>query len=237
MQKHYDLDIVLPCYNPPSDFIENIAHQYINLEKKYPNKTFRLIVSNDGSSRNFGKREQESLLAILPNTLIINSPVNLGKGAAVRAGIAASNAAYTLYTDIDFPYSQESMCKVIDKTFDDNDVVIAVRNSSYYSKLSPLRKLMSHGSKLMNQVFLRIKHTDTQGGLKGLSPKARNIMLQTNIKDFLFDTEFVVMAARKEDTKIVNVETNLREEIVMSKMSISVLFRESLNFFKIAFKR
>lgn len=228
------MDIVLPCYNPSSNFIEILAQRFADIQSCYPNKVFRLIVSNDGSTRNFGIKEKNALRTAFPSAIIIDNRKNRGKGTAVRAGIAASNAAYTLYTDIDIPYSLESMCEVIDKTFDNIDVVIAVRNNSYYSKLTPLRKLMSRGSKLMNQVVLRIENTDTQGGLKGLSPKARKIMLQTKIKDFLFDTEFIVLAARSNDTTIVNIETNLRDEIVMSRMSIAVLMRESINFIKIA---
>lgn len=71
------------------------------------------------------------------------------------------------------PYTAESMCEVIDRVFAGTDVVIAVRNRSYHSRLSPMRKMMSYGSKLLNRIFLNIRHTDTQGGLKGLSPRAR----------------------------------------------------------------
>lgn len=60
-----------------------------------------------------------------------------GKGAAIRAGIARSRAPYTIYTDIDMPYTAESMCEVIDRVFAGTDVVIAVRNRSYHSRLSP----------------------------------------------------------------------------------------------------
>ena len=88
------------------------------------------------------------------------------------------------------PYTAESMCEVIDRVFAGTDVVIAVRNRSYHSRLSPMRKMMSYGSKLLNRIFLNIRHTDTQGGLKGLSPRARAVMLRTRISDFLFDTDF-----------------------------------------------
>lgn len=74
------------------------------------------------------------------------------------------------------PYAKESMRQVIDRVFDGCDVVIAVRNASYHSKLPPMRKLMSHGSRMLNRFFLNTRYTDTQGGLKGLSPAARNVM-------------------------------------------------------------
>jgi len=234
MQHFYDLDIVLPCYNPPPDFIEVLSGRFNELQNVYPEKRFRLIVSNDGSSRNFGEQEQEALRLAIPNCLINDNKINKGKGSAVRAGIALSDAHYTIYTDIDMPYSLESMCHVIDRTFADTDIVIAVRNMSYYSKLLPLRRIMSHGSQLMNRFFLGIPYTDTQGGLKGLSARARQVMLKTKINDFLFDTEFIVLGAKDKDFRIENVETNLRDGIFMSRMSISVLFRESMNFVKIA---
>ena len=134
------------------------------------------------------------------------------------------------------PYTAESMCEVIDRVFAGTDVVIAVRNRSYHSRLSPMRKMMSYGSKLLNRIFLNLRHPDTQGGLKGLSPRARAVMLRTRISDFLFDTEFVVLAARDKRLRIEEVETMLRDGIVMSAMSPRVLFRELRNFFRIAIR-
>lgn len=237
MKKTYDVDIVLPCYNPSSNFVEILFKQLQELKNSYPTKSFRYIISNDGSSKNFGPEEKKLLMTLLPDAIVIDNPVNLGKGAAVRAGIAASDAAFTIYSDIDLPYSIDSMCHVIDKTLANYDVVIAIRNQSYYSQLKPLRQIMSRGSQLLNRMVLGTKHTDTQGGLKGLSPRARQIMLRTKINGFLFDTEFVVMAAKTKGIRIINVEATLREEIVMSTMSIRILFRESFNFLRISTRR
>ena len=233
----YDLDIVLPCYNPAEGFIGVLGDRFAALQAAYPDRRMRLIVSNDGSTRNFDPEVRAALTEAIPGTLLAGHEQNAGKGAAVRAGIAVSTAPYTIYTDIDMPYSAESMCKVIDRVFEGWDVVIAVRNKSYYSKLSPLRKLMSHGSQVMNRLFLGTRHTDTQGGLKGLSPAAREIMLRTRVNDFLFDTEFISLASRTKGITILDVETTLREDVVLSKMSMRVLFRELRNFFRIIFRR
>lgn len=194
-----------------------------------------LIVVNDGSPHGFGEEQHGALRLAVPDVEIVDIPHG-GKGAAIRAGIARSRAPYTIYTDIDMPYTAESMCEVIDRVFAGTDVVIAVRNRSYHSRLSPMRKMMSYGSKLLNRIFLNIRHTDTQGGLKGLSPRARTVMLRTRISDFLFDTEFVVLAARDKRLRIEEVETMLRDGIVMSAMSPRVLFRELKNFFRIAIR-
>ncbi len=60
-------------------------------------------------------------------------------------------------------------------------------------------------------------------------------MLRTRIDDFLFDTEFVVLSAREKGMKIKEIETTLRDGVVMSSMSGRVLVRELKNFFRIAF--
>lgn len=229
------LDIVCPCYNPQPGFVGSLAHGLEELRGFYPDKQLHLIVVNDGSPRNFGDEQRAALRQAVPGVEIVDIPHG-GKGAAIRAGIACSRAPYTIYTDIDMPYTAESMREVVDRVFAGEDVVIAVRNRSYHSRLSPVRKLMSYGSKMLNRIFLNIRHTDTQGGLKGLSPRARAVMLRTRISDFLFDTEFVVLAARDKRLRIGEVETSLRDGIVMSKMSGRVLFRELRNFFRIAIR-
>lgn len=229
------LDIVCPCYNPAPGFVPALARSYAELCARYPDKRLHLIVVNDGSPYGFGEEQHGALRQAVPDVEIVDIPHG-GKGAAIRAGIARSRAPYTIYTDIDMPYTAESMCEVIDRVFAGTDVVIAVRNRSYHSRLSPMRKMMSYGSKLLNRIFLNIRHTDTQGGLKGLSPRARAVMLRTRISDFLFDTEFVVLAARDKRLRIEEVETMLRDGIVMSAMSPRVLFRELRNFFRIAIR-
>ncbi len=229
------LDIVCPCYNPPAGFVASLAHGLAELHGFYPDKQLHLIVVNDGSPCNFGDEQRAALREAVPGVEIVDIPHG-GKGAAIRAGIACSRAPYTIYTDIDMPYTAGSMREVVDRVFAGEDVVIAVRNRSYHSQLSPVRKLMSYGSKMLNRIFLNIRHTDTQGGLKGLSPRARAVMLRTRISDFLFDTEFVVLAARDKRLRIGEVETSLRDGVVMSKMSGRVLFRELRNFFRIAIR-
>lgn len=228
------LDIVCPCYNPAPDFIGQLGGPLATLRARYPEQRLHLIVVNDGSPRGFGPEEHAALSAAIPDAEIVDIPHG-GKGAAIRAGIARSTAPYTIYTDIDMPYAIESTCRVIDRIFAGCDVVIAVRNRSYHARLSFLRKLMSYGSKALNRLFLNIPYTDTQGGLKGLSPRAREVMLRTRIDDFLFDTEFVVLSARDSRRfRIEEVETTLREGVVMSAMSGNVLLRELKNFFRIA---
>lgn len=229
------VDIVCPCFNPPAEIIEHVSLTLGTLRKMFPQTRLHLIVVNDGSTRNFDNEKQKRFLSVIEDSEILNLEHG-GKGCAVRGGMAHSKSRLTIYTDIDMPYSLESMAEVINRVMTGTDVVIAIRNHSYYSNLSLMRKMMSYGSKWLNRLCLHTRFCDTQGGLKGFSAKAKKVMLKTTINDFLFDTEFVMLASRDKTMKIEEVQTSLRNGIVMSRMSTKVLMRELKNFFKISYR-
>lgn len=56
------------------------------------------------------------------------------------------------------------------------DVVIAVRNHTYYTHLSTRRKIMSYASRILNFTLLGLTHTDAQGGLKGFNQRGKFVL-------------------------------------------------------------
>lgn len=198
-----------------------------------PDRRLHLIVSNDGSQHNTTTTDIEQLLAQVPDSEFLDYPTNMGKGAALRRAVAASQAPLVLYTDIDLPYRTECMSKIITLLDQGYDIAMAARNHTYYSELSPTRKLLSWGSRTMNQVVLGMKYPDAQGGLKGFDRRGRDIFLATKIERFLFDTEFIHKASKNKDIRIAQVETNLRDGIHLPGMSMKVIRREFINFLRI----
>jgi len=229
------VDIVCPCYNPHPGFIEKLSESMLQIRALNPKLDIRLIVSDDGSLQGIDSVTKKKLLEKIPGSLIVENP-HLGKGSAVRAGIARSDAHFTVYTDIDMPYSAHSINKIIEILLSGYDLAIATRTREYYKHLSLFRKLLSFGSKTMNRIFLGIEHCDTQGGLKGLSAKARKSMLRTKINGFLFDTEFVKYATN-DGLLIMEVESQLNEDVRMSSMGLKVMLKELNNFIRIAFSK
>lgn len=232
-----DIDIVLPCYNPRDQWVENIAQQLGALRALYPNRRMHLIVSNDGSQRNVTPQSIEHLLQTVPDSEFVDSPVNRGKGAALRRAIALSKAPLVLYTDIDFPYQTDCTAKVISLLDQGYDIAIAARNQTYYNELSLIRKALSWASRTMNHTLLRMRFSDAQGGLKGFNARGREIFLTTKIERFLFDTEFIRKACKRKDIRIAQVETNLRDGIHLPAMGLKVMRREFVNFLRIIFSK
>ena len=230
------VDIILPCYNPYQGWEQTMIEQHKELENLMHDYEFRLIVVNDGSKRGFTKEAVERLKVALPDTIIVDNKNNQGKGGAVRDGLKYSDSKLTLYTDYDFPYQTESICRVIECLKAGYDVVIARRNRTYYSQLSTRRKLASHASRFLNFMLLGLTYTDTQGGLKGFNRKGKGFLASTRIKQFLFDTEFIYTASLDDTTYIKEVFVDLRNEVMLPDMKKGVFLNELKNLFMICWR-
>jgi glycosyltransferase involved in cell wall biosynthesis len=230
---HKTLDIILPCFNPPEAWLQNVQDILNILQLKYPDIYIGLIIVNDGSTTNFTDTIQTTIKKILPQSQIINMPANGGKGKALRAGVQASVANYILYTDIDIPFSQQSITAMLDALFANAQVVIGNRLNSYDNQLRNFRKILSRGSHFFNKIILRMPYTDTQAGLKAFDTIGKKIFLQTTIDRYLFDTEFVLLANKNTSCKIsiVNIET--KPGIIFSKMGFAILKKEARGILKL----
>ncbi len=231
------LTIVLPCYNPLPNWHINVAANIKGLQQKLPTDVaIELIVVNDGSTNN--NFNEEAILYIkqhVPNGCALNFTKNRGKGAALRSGIAESKGDYIIYTDIDFPYTEESFLQVFD-ALNSSDIAIGTRGESYYANVPFARAMISKLLKWFIKLAFSIPTNDTQGGLKGMTNEVAKVFLTTNINRYLFDLEFVYLASRA-GLKFALVPVVLRPNLTMSKMNWKVLLGESRNLFKLLLKQ
>lgn len=228
------VSIILPCYNPPTSWEDIIVQSIQSLESTF-RSPIELIIVNDGSLVNIDAGI-ESIQAQLP-VRYIQLPSNKGKGYALRQGVAAASGTYIIYTDIDFPYDLPSVQKVYEALQAGNDVVAGVKDESYYEHTPLVRKWISKLLRYAIKLFLNIRITDTQCGLKGFNQKGKNLFLQTTIDRYLFDLEFIYISSKKKhDCKLTSITAILRPGIHFRKMNYKILWQESRNFLKILFK-
>ncbi|MEG2035011.1 MAG: glycosyltransferase 87 family protein [Mucinivorans sp.] len=232
-----DIDVVLPCYNPQPDWVEVIHREFDSLKKECPDHYMRLIVANDGSTRNVDEQHLAQLRGYYPDMIFVDNKVNHGKGAVLRSGVRQSDAPLVVYTDIDFPYCVDCCRELIERLSSGGvDIMLAARNHSYHTELSPLRKLLSHASRRLNYIVLGMNYPDAQGGLKGFNGRGRELFLGTKVERFLFDTEFIYKASKRGDISVGQVVANLRNGVHLPAMSALTMRREALNFLKILFQ-
>jgi glycosyltransferase involved in cell wall biosynthesis len=230
------LDIILPAYNPLPGWEEIVIGRFQSLVKALPDVKIRLFIVNDGSLRLDENRSAGLLKEVIPDLQWISYKENRGKGYALRQGVQKSSAEFVVYTDIDWPYTEESMIGVIRTLTASADAVIGKRDENYYTHLPPARRRISRLLRSFNAKLLRLKVDDTQAGLKGFRKNVKDIFLSTTIDRYLFDLEFIYLISAKKEIKVIGYPIALRPGITFSKMNRKILFQEARNFLKIWMK-
>lgn len=230
------LDIILPAYNPLPGWEEIVIGRFQSLVKALPDVKIRLFIVNDGSQRLDENHSAGLIQEVIPDLQWISYKENRGKGYALRQGVKNSTADFVVYTDIDWPYTEESMIGVIRTLMGSADAVIGKRDENYYTHLPPARRRISRLLRSFNAKLLRLKVDDTQAGLKGFRKNVKDIFLTTTIDRYLFDLEFIYLISAKKEIKVVGYPIALRPGITFSKMNRQILFQEARNFLKIWLK-
>ena len=229
-----ELDIVLPCYNPTAGWSDNLLSNIRSLQQTVPDTRLHVYLVNDGSVRGVSSKEIDYLKAHLQHFTYLSYETNKGKGFAVRYGISQTHSELCIYTDIDFPYIEESFLEIYKWLASAKyDIVVGVRSQSYYDNVPKTRVRISKTLRFVAQKLLSLPVNDTQAGLKGFNRKGKEVFLKTDIDRYLFDLEFLFMAAKDRSLRIKPVNVTLKPGIVFSSMNAKVLLNEGGSFMKL----
>ncbi len=233
---HSSIAIVVPAYNPPEFWDYRLVDKFNELREKLPEYHFKLYVINDGSNPEIGEEHFAYIEEFFPTTLVLHNSINRGKGFALRQAIARTKEDYIVYTDIDMPFTIESMKSIMDN-LESYDVVFGIKNKEYYKQLSLQRKLVSKILQIFIKIlFPRLPVSDTQCGLKGMNLKGKAIFMETKIDRYLFDLEFILNAA-KSKLSLKPIPVALRDGIEFGQMNAKVLIHELFNLWKILWRK
>lgn len=231
------LNIIVPCYNPPPDWERALASRFAGLVAGMAGLTSHigLVVVNDGSPRNFTEDNAVRLQELIPGVVVVNYPINRGKGYALREGVRHSSAELHMVTDADFPYTTDSMVRVTKVLMEEGGIAAGNRDTGYYAHVPPSRRIISRVLRWMLRNILKQPIDDSQCGLKAFDNAGKELFLQTTIDRFLFDLEFLMMAGGKVPVTPVAVE--LRPGVVFSPVNWKVLATEGGNFLKLLLRQ
>lgn len=231
------LSIVLPCYNPPNDWVQNMLTSFSTIENAIK-EPIELIVVNDGSQDKIEHGIIDTIRLHIPEFRYIEYAENKGKGYAIRQGMKEAKGDVLIYTDIDFPYTCESLINIYSRLQNTAcDIAIGVKGTAYYDSVPFLRKSISKFLRYLIRNFLDLPFTDTQCGLKGFKRTALPVFLSTTINRYLFDLEFVKTAYSKTNFKIEAIPVELNAGVVFRKMNYKILVPEMFNFIKLSFRK
>jgi glycosyltransferase involved in cell wall biosynthesis len=181
--------VVIPCYNEESTVAAVIDKVVANPW------VVEVIVVDDGST----DKSREILSALdEPKLVVVLQPVNLGKGAALRAGFARATADYVIVQDADLEYDPDEFELLLGPLEDDKaDVVFGSR----FQSGRPHRVLYywhSVGNRLLttlSNMFTNLNLTDMETCYKAFRRAViQSIAIEEN--RFGFEPEITAKIAR-----------------------------------------
>jgi glycosyltransferase involved in cell wall biosynthesis len=188
-----ELSLVIPTFNQRARTARSAAEAARWLNERFGGRG-ELIVVDDGS-----RADEAVTPGDLPaGVILVRQEHNLGKGGAIRSGVARARGAYVVFTDSDLPFSLEPIETTLATLRDGADVVIGDRlhpESSAATPVGPLRRLSSAVYTWLVNHALGLDYADTQCGYKGYrAAAARELFGHLRVTSFAFDAELLLRA-------------------------------------------
>lgn len=226
--------LLVPVYNPSDGWETDFLSGFKSFVSQM-GTSFKVVLINDGSVRDI-QNDIEYISGHLGSDFQYLSYLdNKGKGGALKYGLENVPGQNYMFTDVDFPYTAESMSAVWNALASEGGVVTGHRMSTYYGELTWTRKLLSRGLRILNKTIMGLPIDDTQCGLKAFDKEVGQIFLNCRTNRFLIDLELLLAVSRAK-VKITPVNVHLRPDIDFTKFNSSVLFKELFNLVKLIIK-
>jgi dolichyl-phosphate beta-glucosyltransferase len=200
--------IIVPAFDEAPRIGATVAAVRAALGALVDDGGLEVIVVDDGSTDDTADR---ALSAGTDQVVVL--PENRGKGAAIRAGVAAARGRTIAFTDADLAYSPDQLLLVIGEVESGWDVAVGNRRHPGTERVQGASRLRDFGSRGVNLlamgVLLSHPH-DTQCGLKAFrSDVAKKVFSLSRVDRFAFDIEILHLVERHQLT-IVEVPVRLQ---------------------------
>jgi hypothetical protein len=195
---HIDVSIVIPVFNEERRLEPGLELLKAALSwGTLPGRTIEVVVVDDGSSdRTSGTADR--CLGWFPEAQLVQLPENMGKGAAVRAGVAAARGAAVVFMDVDMAVHPAHLTELVG-ALDHCDVVIGSRShhKSQVVDSTRHRQVMGIAFHRIVRSVTELPFRDTQCGFKAFrAPVARMLFHCSSTDRFAFDVELLTTAQR-----------------------------------------
>lgn len=187
--------IVIPAYNEAARLAPGYERLRAVLEAMGPEQT-EVIVIDDGSSDET-LRVAHDVYGHLAHSLVVQQPVNRGKGAAVRLGIALARGQYVVSADADMAIHPRHIPDIVTALAHCPLVPGSRVHERHIRYQSPLRTLTGGAFNILVRHYTGTTLRDTQCGCKGFQRgPARLLGLLGMIDGFAFDAELLFLAGK-----------------------------------------
>ena len=153
--------ILIPAYMP--------EEQFIDLAKELRRRNMDVLVVDDGSGKDYAERFERVEWFRVP---VLHHTTNLGKGRAIKTGIAEIRKRWPSVTgiitaDCDGQHSADDIEKIAGLMASRPDTFI-VGGRNFDKDVPPRSRVGNTVTALIYRIFSGVKISDTQSGLRGL---------------------------------------------------------------------
>ncbi len=199
--------VVIPMYNEKA-IAENCARSLVEVLEKIATASsfkYEIIFADDGSTDGCGEIISDfAEKSPHPHgeVILLRSPVNKGKGNAVRRGMLASSGEVVIFTDSDLAYGCDVIAEMLERFTADGfnaDLLIGSRaiDPAGYDGYTFMRRLASKVYLKLLTVYAGFSHSDSQCGIKMFrGDAARRIFSYCETDKWAFDFEALLIASR-----------------------------------------
>jgi putative flippase GtrA len=190
------VDIVIPVHNEQVDLESTVRRLAAHVGTQLPYCVRITIADNASTDRTWPIARR--LAADLPGVRAVRLEEK-GRGRALRAAWAASDADVLAYMDVDLSTDLAALLPLLAPLISGHsDVAIGTRlRPTSRVVRGPKRELISRGYNLLLRATLRAGFSDAQCGFKAIRADAAGVLLPL-VEDtgWFFDTELLVLAER-----------------------------------------
>jgi glycosyltransferase involved in cell wall biosynthesis/O-antigen/teichoic acid export membrane protein len=201
-----DLSVVLPCHNAGRGLKQVLTSLEKNLEHV---DSWEVIVVSDGSTD-----DTVSIAERFPSeqVRVVHEPLRVGKGHALRLGMARARGRYIAFMDGDGDIDPVVLRPFLTlMELYEPDVILGSKRHPLSEVQYPLaRRMMSWTYHKLCRLLFRVNVRDTQTGMKLIRRQVLADVLPRMLeKRYAFDLEFLVVARRLGYTRIFEAPIKL----------------------------
>jgi dolichyl-phosphate beta-glucosyltransferase len=185
------LSLVIPAYNEEKRLPVALARIADWLGSRSPSLSAEVLVVDDGSSDRTAAVAEKTAQGLGLSSRVIRLPQNLGKGAAVRAGVLEAAGDQVLVTDADLSTPIEEVDKLLAAGAPVAIGSRGVDTTLVKQRQSLFRVASGRTFNLVVRLFVVSGIRDTQCGFKLFRRDAR-----ATVDRFAFDVEALLLARR-----------------------------------------
>lgn len=195
--KNKDVVVVIPTLDPN----EKIMTEFMTkLKKMFSN----ILVVNDGSRE---KHDKYFKSLEKDGVILLKNHINYGKGRSLKTALnyilnEMPNIKAIVTADSDGQHSPEDILKVANKTKENPKAYILGSRDFKQSNVPFKSRYGNIITRNIFKIFIGIKITDTQTGLRGMSPEVAKKFLATTGERFEYETNTLI-ECKENDIPIV----------------------------------